>query len=79
MSIVVGILNATPDSFYDGGKYSNLIDRTRQMMDDGADWIDIGGESTRPNSEYVSEQEELDRVLPIFEAVQKECHDEIYV
>ena len=75
MSIVVGILNATPDSFYDGGKYENLIDRARQMMDDGADWIDIGGESTRPNSEYVSEQEELDRVLPIFEAVQKECHE----
>ena len=75
MSIVVGILNATPDSFYDGGKYDNLIARTRQMMDDGADWIDVGGESTRPNSEYVSEQEELDRVLPIFEAVQKECHE----
>ena len=50
MSIVVGILNATPDSFYDGGKYDNLIVRARQMMDDGADWIDIGGESTRPNS-----------------------------
>jgi dihydropteroate synthase len=71
MSIVVGILNATPDSFYDGGKYSNLVDRAHQMMDDGADWIDIGGESTRPNSEFVSEQEELDRVLPVFECIQK--------
>ena len=75
MSIVVGILNATPDSFYDGGKYNNLIDRARQMMDDGADWIDIGGESTRPNSEYVSEQQELDRVLPIFEAIERESQE----
>ncbi len=77
MSIVIGILNATPDSFFDGGAYPDLIDRSRRMMDDGADWIDIGGESTRPNSDFVSLQEELDRVLPIFEAISKEATQRI--
>lgn len=62
---VMGILNATPDSFYDGGKYTdNLRMRIDQMVADGVDIIDVGGESTRPGSKPVSMQEELKRVLP---------------
>lgn len=67
---IMGILNVTPDSFSDGGKYhrlSNAIDHTAQMIKDGADIIDIGGESTRPGAEPVSLEEELERVLPILE------------
>ncbi|MBT6051339.1 MAG: dihydropteroate synthase, partial [Candidatus Scalindua sp.] len=60
----MGILNVTPDSFYDGGKYFGIDDalnRARKMIDDGADIIDIGGESTRPNSNCVSVEEEIKR------------------
>ena len=67
---IMGILNVTPDSFSDGGKHhrlSNAIDHTAQMIKDGADIIDIGGESTRPGAEPVSLEEELERVLPILE------------
>ena len=56
-TLVMGILNVTPDSFYDGGKHYDIEDalnRARKMIDDGADIIDIGGESTRPDSSYVS-------------------------
>jgi dihydropteroate synthase len=65
---IMGILNVTPDSFYDGGKYFNLNDSLRQiekMVTEGADIIDIGGESTRPGSLGVSEEEELKRVVPV--------------
>jgi dihydropteroate synthase len=65
---VMGILNITPDSFSDGGKYLNkntAVDYALKMLDEGADIIDIGGESTRPGSELISEQEELNRVLPV--------------
>ena len=69
---VMGILNVTPDSFSDGGRFGEL-DIARQhaerMADDGAAIIDIGGESTRPGAHDVSEAQELDRVLPIIEAV----------
>ena len=66
----MGILNATPDSFSDGGKYIHVdraLDMIHIMHKDGASIIDIGGESTRPGSEPVSEQEEIDRVIPILE------------
>ncbi|MGX5833484.1 dihydropteroate synthase [Aeromonas piscicola] len=67
---VMGILNVTPDSFSDGGNF-NQIDRAmahaRQMISDGATLIDIGGESTRPGAPDVSEQDELDRVIPVVE------------
>lgn len=69
---IMGILNVTPDSFSDGGKYNRLssaIDHTAQMIKDGADIIDIGGESTRPGFKPVSIEEELERVLPILEAL----------
>lgn len=71
----MGILNVTPDSFSDGGVYyqhDSALKHTLQMLDDGADIIDIGGESTRPNAAPVSEQEELDRVIPVIEAIRRE-------
>lgn len=71
--LVMGILNATPDSFSDGGRYRSTDDaiaHAHSMIADGVDIIDIGGESTRPGAEPVSLQEELDRVLPVIEALQ---------
>ncbi|CAM3970277.1 dihydropteroate synthase [Mesobacillus zeae] len=71
-TLVMGILNATPDSFSDGGKYSRIdaaVKHASEMAADGADIIDIGGESTRPGSALVSAEEELERVLPVIEAV----------
>ena len=73
--IVMGILNATPDSFSDGGKFrspKDAIAQAERMIADGVDLIDIGGESTRPGAEPVELQEELDRVLPVVEAL-KDC------
>ena len=73
--IVMGILNATPDSFSDGGKFrspKDAIAQAERMLADGVDLIDIGGESTRPGAEPVGVQEELDRVLPVIEAL-KDC------
>ena len=73
--LVMGILNATPDSFSDGGKFrtpSDAIAQAERMIADGADMIDIGGESTRPGAEPVSLQEELDRVLPVIQSL-KDC------
>lgn len=73
--IVMGILNATPDSFSDGGKFrspKDAIAQAEHMLADGVDLIDIGGESTRPGAEPVGLQEELDRVLPVIEAL-KDC------
>ena len=69
---VMGILNVTPDSFYDGGEYDRLdaaVDRVEQMLEAGADIIDIGGESTRPGAEPVSVEDEIDRVVPVIEAI----------
>jgi len=72
--IVMGILNATPDSFSDGGKYvdqKRAIDHIARMVQEGAKIIDIGGESTRPGSDPVSEEEEIKRVLPIIKKAVK--------
>ncbi|MCR6515068.1 dihydropteroate synthase [Clostridium sp. LY3-2] len=71
---VMGILNATPDSFSDGGNYNEVdeaIKRVSEMIKEGADIIDVGGESTRPNAEYVSEEEEIKRVVPIIKAIKE--------
>ncbi len=71
---IMGILNVTPDSFFDGGRYlsfQNAIDHALRMVEEGADIIDIGGESTRPGAEPVSIDEELRRVIPIIEALSK--------
>ena len=71
--VVMGILNITPDSFSDGGKYlsyQQAIDHAYQMIEDGAQIIDIGGESTRPGATPISAQEEQDRILPVIEKLQ---------
>jgi dihydropteroate synthase len=68
--LVMGVVNVTADSFYDGGHYLNperAIAHAMELVAQGADLIDIGGESTRPGSHFISEQEELDRVLPVVE------------
>lgn len=72
---VMGILNVTQDSFSDGNKYFCLdkaIEHAFRLIDDGADLIDIGGESTRPGALPVSETEEIDRVIPIIESLRKD-------
>ncbi|RWZ51277.1 dihydropteroate synthase [Halobacillus fulvus] len=73
-SLVMGILNITPDSFSDGGQYNSVdaaVAQAVQMEEDGAHIIDIGGESTRPGHDPVTEKEELDRVLPVIRAVKQ--------
>ncbi|MCG8434147.1 MAG: dihydropteroate synthase [Gammaproteobacteria bacterium] len=70
--IVMGVLNVTPDSFSDGGRYlspENALRRAREMLDEGVDIVDVGGESTRPGADSVSTEEELQRVIPIIEAL----------
>ena len=72
---VMGILNVTPDSFSDGGRYNmmdNAILHCETMLSDGADFIDIGGCSTRPNNAIATETEEMERVIPILKAIKKE-------
>jgi dihydropteroate synthase len=73
-TLIMGILNITPDSFSDGGKfytYNNAIAHAERLCEEGADILDIGGESTRPFSKEVSEEEEIQRVLPIIEHLAK--------
>ena len=73
-TLIMGILNVTPDSFHDGGKYNTIkqaLIHTEQMISEGADIIDVGGESTRPGSNPISEEEELSRVIPIIDAINK--------
>jgi dihydropteroate synthase len=70
--LVMGILNVTPDSFSDGGQYATrdaALRHAEQLINDGAEMIDVGGESSRPGSEPLSLQEELDRVMPVLEAL----------
>ena len=74
-TVIMGILNVTPDSFSDGGVFLSpraAVTHARQMVEEGADIVDIGGESTRPGAEAVSVQQELDRVIPVIEAVAAE-------
>lgn len=76
----VGILNVTPDSFSDGGKYLNLksaLNRAKELLEEGAEIIDVGGESTRPFSDPVPEEEELKRVIPVIKTIKKEFPDSI--
>ena len=68
--LLMGILNVTPDSFSDGGRHASpekALEHTRSMLEQGADIIDIGGQSTRPGATEISTQEELDRVIPVIE------------
>jgi dihydropteroate synthase len=71
-ALVMGVLNVTPDSFSDGGRYQGIdraLARAERMAREGADILDVGGESTRPGALPVSEHEELDRVIPVIEAI----------
>ena len=71
----MGILNTTPDSFFDGGRFlapDDALERSRRMVEEGADVIDVGGESTRPMAVKIPLQEELDRVLPVIQRIRKE-------
>ncbi|MZK50203.1 dihydropteroate synthase [Clostridium beijerinckii] len=71
---IMGILNFTPDSFSDGGKFNDIdiaIKHVKEMIYNGADIIDVGGESTRPGYEIVSEEEEISRVVPIIKAIKE--------
>lgn len=73
-TLIMGILNVTPDSFSDGGLFFDkdaALDKALRMVEDGADWIDVGGESTRPGGEPVPVEEELKRVMPVAEALSK--------
>ena len=75
--LIMGILNVTPDSFSDGGRFLDpvlAVDQAQKMIAEGTDIIDIGGESTRPGASYVSEEEEIARIRPIVEALGK-CTD----
>jgi dihydropteroate synthase len=71
---VMGILNITPNSFFDGGKYKNegeLLERVQKMLNEGADFIDVGAYSSKPNAEFVSEEEEIGRIIPVVNLLQK--------
>ncbi|OGL47912.1 MAG: dihydropteroate synthase [Candidatus Schekmanbacteria bacterium RIFCSPHIGHO2_02_FULL_38_11] len=76
-TLIMGILNVTPDSFYDGGKYMNsdiALKHAHDMVKNGADIIDVGGESTRPGSRRIPAKEELSRVIPIIKKLRKEIN-----
>lgn len=79
---IMGILNVTPDSFSDGGEHDSVelaVQHAKQMMQEGASIIDIGGESTRPNADAVSTKEELERVVPVVRAIREQLGDEIWL
>lgn len=74
-TLVMGILNVTPDSFSDGGKYDSVdraVEQAKRLIEEGADILDIGGESTRPGFTAVSVEEEINRVVPVISAIRKE-------
>jgi dihydropteroate synthase len=75
---VMGILNVTPDSFYDGGTYSTIsaiVEQVAKMLEEGADFIDLGAYSSRPSADFVSEQEELARIVPAVQTIVREFPD----
>ena len=79
---IMGVLNVTPDSFSDGGSYiapQQALERAVQMVNQGADIIDVGGESTRPGSQPVTEQEELARVLPVIQLIKAKLDTKISI
>ena len=76
-TLIMGVLNVTPDSFSDGGKYNTIdhaVKRAIEMVEQGADIIDIGGESTRPGYTPISVEEELSRLIPVIEAITRNVH-----
>ncbi len=80
--LIMGILNVTPDSFSDGGKFSSLDETIQQvelMLSEGVDIIDIGGESTRPGSDSVTAQEQIQRVIPVIQAIRQQLADDVLI
>ncbi len=80
--LIMGILNVTPDSFSDGGKFSGLnaaLQQVELMLSEGVDIIDIGGESTRPGSEPVVAEEQIQRVVPVIEAIRQQVASNILI
>ncbi|MBI1286491.1 MAG: dihydropteroate synthase [Flavobacteriales bacterium] len=78
--LVMGILNLTPDSFFDGGKYNEVdaaVSRAEQMLEEGADILDLGAYSSRPGAEHISEEEELSRMIPALEEIVKRFPDAV--
>ena len=67
--VIVGVVNCTPDSFFDGGAHADLLDHAKQLLDEGADWLDVGGESTRPGAAAVPPEEEWQRIAPVIESL----------
>ncbi len=79
---VMGILNVTPDSFSDGGQFTAVdkaVAHCQQMLLEGATIIDIGGESTRPNASIVTTNDEIQRVVPVVQAIRQHCGDEVWI
>ncbi|MDB8790954.1 dihydropteroate synthase [Romboutsia sp. 1001216sp1] len=79
---IMGILNVTPDSFSDGGDFNNIdkaINRAKEMVREGVDIIDLGGESTRPGHKYVEADEEIKRIIPVIKELKKEVNVPISV
>lgn len=77
---VMGILNITPDSFYDGGKFTNekaILTQTEKMLSEGATFIDVGAYSSRPGAKHISEDEELERIIPVINLLVKEFPESI--
>jgi dihydropteroate synthase len=75
---IMGILNITPDSFFDGGKYNvpiQIISQVEKMLNEGATFIDVGAYSSRPGAKHISEEEELNRILPVIQLLAKEFSD----
>lgn len=75
---LLGVLNVTPDSFSDGGQFNTLdqaLAQARHLVHNGTDILDIGGQSTRPGSESISQEEEIDRVIPVIEAIRADADD----
>ncbi len=78
--LIMGILNTTPDSFFDGGKYNALdaaLKRAEDILAQGGDIIDVGGQSTRPNAADLTEEEETSRVLPVIKEIKKQFKDAV--
>ncbi|HVN97231.1 MAG TPA: dihydropteroate synthase [Syntrophorhabdaceae bacterium] len=78
--LIMGILNVTPDSFFDGGRYDSenrAVEQALALISDGADIIDVGGESTRPNADSVSVEEELARVVPVIGKIRE--HSDVFI
>ena len=79
---IMGILNVTPDSFSDGGQFTAVnkaVAHCQQMIEEGATIIDIGGESTRPNAEVVATSDEIQRVIPVVQAIRQRCGHDVWL